>query len=285
MTKRKYKQMKTLKILYLFLFVSTLLIISACNSTLNSKNELKYKPAPPINLSGISQPKSLFIANLVDKRSKLEKITFELDANPLILIPLWPYTHSNLNPVIRYSYFQPSLIDVLNKLFVVDINASKIFKQVLNSPKGIEQIKFENKLFSIDPSTYKLEVILEKAVWSRNLTCYGLSYPGTFLWALGLPVSYGNVYFSIEAVLYAPGGEKIIEKKQISKEISCTEWIYDQVNYKPPISEFKLAEIFPKVTKELRDFIFQAVKKYQIEKKYGNLNRNPAMVKTENPKL
>ena len=277
--------MKKLRILSLFLIVSSLLTISACNSTSNLNNGLKYKPAPPINLSGMPKPESLFVANLIDKRSKAEKITFEPDADPLILIPLWPYTHSDLNPVIRFSYFQPSLIDVLNKLFVVDINAAGIFKRVLNSPKGIEQVEFENKLFSINPGTYKLEVILEKAVWSRNLTCYGLSYPGTFLWTLGLPVSYGDVYLSIEAVLYAPEGRNIIGKKQISKEITCTEWIYDQVNYKPPISEFKLAEIFPRVTKELREFIFQTVKKHQIEKKYGQLNNNPAMEKAENPKL
>jgi len=268
----------------LFLFVSSLLTVSACNSTLNPEYKLQYKPAPPISLSGIAKPDSLFVANIVDKRSKEEKITFEPDADPLILIPLWWYSHSDLNPVIRFSYFQPSLIDVLNKLFVVDINAAGIFKQVLNSPKGIEQIKFEKKLFSINPNTYKLVIILEKAVWSRNLTAYGLSYPGTFLWALGLPVSYGNVYFSIKAVLHAPGN-KIIGKKQISEQIPCTEWIYDQINYQPPISEFKLAKIFPKVTKELREFIFQTIKKYQIEKKYGSLKNNPIMEKAENPKL
>jgi hypothetical protein len=258
--------MKVLKKLFLFSSMSSILFTSACNSSLSSAYRLQYKPAPSISLSGISKPDSLFIANIIDRRGKEEKITFEPDATPLILIPLWPYSHSNLNPIIRFSYFQPSLIDVLNKLFVTDISAAGIFKQVLNAPKGIEQIEFERKLFSINPGTYKLEIILKKAVWSRNLTSYGLSYPGTFLWALGFPVSYGNVYFSIEAILYAPGGSKLIGKKQISKETSCTEWIYDQINYKPPISEFKLAEIFPKVTKELREFIFQTIKKYQIKK-------------------
>ena len=144
--------MKILKTFSLFLFVSSLLMISSCNSSLNQSDKLKYEPAPPIKLGGITQPDSLYIKDIIDKRSKEEKITFEPDADPLILIPLWFYSHSYLNPVIRFSYFQPSLIDVLNKLFVVDINAAGIFKQVLNSPKGIAQAKFEEKLLSINPT-------------------------------------------------------------------------------------------------------------------------------------
>jgi len=281
---RKYSKMKILRTISLLLLVSSLLGISACNSYLNNVDELQYKPAPPINIGGISKPDTLFITDIIDKRTNEEKITYEPDAAPEILIPFWFYSHSDLNPIIRFSYFQPSLIDALNKLFIMDINEAGIFKQVLNSPKGIEQIKFEKKLLSINPNTYKLEITLEKAVWSRNLTAYGLSYPGSLLWVIGMPASYGNVSFSISTVLYAPGN-KIIGKTQISEQVSCTEWIYDQVNYRPPISEFKLAEIFPKVTKKLREFIFQTVKKHQVENKYGNLNDSPAMKKAENPKL
>ena len=61
------------------------------------------------------------------------------------------------------------------------------------------------------------------------------------------------------------GGKSIIGEKLISQQIPCTEWIYDQVNYKPPISEFKLAKIFPKVTKELREFILQIVLQQTLE--------------------
>ena len=273
--------MKTLKTLSLFLFASSLLIVCACNS-LDPEYKVQYKPAKKINLGKMSKASSLFIADVIDKRLKTEKNTYEPDVNnPLILIPFWFYSHSNLDPTIRFNYFQPSLINVLNNLFVMDINAAGIFKQVLNSPKGIPQTKFEKNLFSITPDTYKLEIVLNKALWSRNLTSYGLSYLGTFLWAVGFPVSYGNVYFSIDATLYAPGN-KVIGRKQISKEMPCTEWIYDQINYKPPISEYKLAAIFPKVTKELREFIFQAINKYQTEED-GNLIKNPAMEKAENP--
>ncbi len=277
--------MKNIKLQVLLFSFSLVLIITGCNSMTESSIGLNYKPEPAIELNGISQPNTLYIATLQDERTEPERINFEPDADPLILIPFWFYSHSNLNPVIRFSYFQPSLLDVLNKLFTLDIDAAKIFKNVLNTPKGIEQKAFEKKFFSISPKAYKLEITLQKAMWSRNLTSYGLSYPGTLLWALGLPVSYGDVYLTIKAVLYAPGGRKVIAKKVIKESTSCTEWIYDQVNYRPPISEFKLAEIFPKATKELREFIFDSVKKYQVEGKFGNFNSNPAMEKAENSKL
>ena len=277
--------MKNKKSQILLLLSTLLLIITGCNSITEPNVGLKYKPAPAIDLNGISQPNTLYLASLQDKRTEAERINFEPDADPLILIPFWFYSHSNLNPIIRFSYFQPSLLDVLNKLFTLDIDASKIFRNVLNTPEGIEQKTFEKKFFSITPQAYKLEIILLKAVWSRNLTSYGLSYPGTLLWAIGLPVSYGEVCLSIEAILYTPGGKKVIAKKAIEEKVSCTEWIYDQVNYRPPISEFKLAEIFPKVTKKLREFIFDSVKKYQIEGKFGSLDSNSAMEKAENSKL
>ena len=274
--------MKHLKASLYFLAVLALLSISGCNS-FDSAGNLQYKPAPPIDLGNVLQPDSLYLPNVIDKRAKHENISFTPDADPLILIPLWPYSHSSLNPVIRYDYFQPSLIETLNKLFVADLSASGIFKRVINSPKGIKQKKFEEKLFSASPDTYKLEIILKKAVWSRYLTSYGLSYPGTILWALGLPASYGHVYFTVEATLYAPKGKVVIGKEQIHEELPCTEWIYDQVNYRPAISEFKLAAIFPKVTKKLRNFIFQSIKTYQTKNKI--INMPAAMKKAENPKL
>jgi hypothetical protein len=274
--------MKKTKTIFLCFFVSCLLAVSSCS--MQDSEKLKYNPAPPISLNGVTKPGTLFLANITDNRSKDEKVKFVPETNPLLFIPFWFYSHTYIDPVIRYIYFQPTLTDVLDKLFLTDLNAADIFKQVLNSPKGIEQAKFEEKLFSIRPDTYKLEIILKRAVWSRNVTAYGLSYPGTFLWALGLPISYGNVDFSIEAILYAPE-KKLLCKKVINKNVTCTEWIYDQIYYRPPVSEIKLAEIFPMITAELREFIYQSVKTYQIDKKYGSLKNNPAMEEAENPQL
>jgi hypothetical protein len=274
--------MKIPKSIFLCFLTSVLLTISSC--ALQDSEKLKYEPAPPINLSGVAQPGTLLLAGITDNRSQDEKIKFEPETDPLLFIPFWFYSHSYIDPVIRYIYFQPTLVDVLAKLFLTDLNEAGIFKQVLDSPGGIELADFEKRSFSINPDTYKLEIILNKAVWSRNVTAYGLSYPGTLLWALGLPISYGDVDFSMEAVLYAPG-KKLLGRKVIKKHISCTEWIYDQIYYRPPVSEIKLAELFPMVAADLREFIFQSVKTYQVEKKYGSLKENPEMKNAESSKL
>lgn len=83
------------------------------------------------------------------------------------------------------------------------------------------------------------------------------------MWAFGLPVSYGSVNISIKFEIYSPDNyEKPLLEKIITKETSCTEWIYDQVNYGPPVSEFALAEIFPNAMSELRNAAIEAVEKY-----------------------
>ena len=124
-----------------------------------------------------------------------------------------------------------------------------------------------NKYYNLYKNkAYKLRVTLLNANWSRTLTSYGLSYPGTILWAFGLPVSYGDVTFKIKAELYLPGNSQSpVASTTISKNVDCTEWIYDQVNYSPPISEFKLAEIFPEAIKELRTFLYKKLYKNSLK--------------------
>ena len=275
--------MKILKTLAALLLISCLLILCACNSSSCKDCKLAYSPAPELDLGKMSKSDSLFIPSIIDKRDKAERSAYKPDTDPLILIPFWFYCHSNLDPVIRFSYFQPSLIDALNKLFVMDINKAGIFKQVLGMPEGINQADFEKELYEEIPNAYKLEITLQEALWSRNLTSYGLSYLGTFLWAIGFPVSYGNVYFSIDAVLYAPN-HKEIGRKRIGRELPCTEWIYDQVNYKPAISEIKLAALFPEVTKELREFIFQKLSEDQTKNR-RNLLKTRVMEEAQDPGL
>ena len=80
------------------------------------------------------------------------------------------------------------------------------------------------------------------------------------MWAFGLPVSYGSVKISIKAEIYSPDNhEKPLLEKVITEEIACTELIYDQISYRPPTSEFALAEIFPKAMTDLKNTTVGAV--------------------------
>ena len=234
------------------ILIITLLVLSSCNSIEETDNRLIYKPGPPVKLEDFTPKDSIYIADIIDKRLHDKDVTFKINADPYILIPLWLWSHSYLDPVLRYSYFQEPLPLILKGLIYSDIKASEIFQETI----------FTNKLYNIKKeNSYKLVVTLLNATWSRYLTSYGLSYPGTILWAFGLPVSYGDVYIKIKAELYAPHSDKPLNSIEIFKTVTCTEWIYDQVNYSPPISEYKLAEMFPEVTKELRTFLLQTLSK------------------------
>ena len=241
--------MKKIRIVSLLALV--VLCLSSCTTTEEYDSSLIYKPGPAVKIKGFEPKDALYIAEIIDKSAKEEQLSFDINADPYIMIPLWLWSHSYIDPILRYSYFQNPLPLILRGLLYSDIEASEIFNKVIISPELYEINK---------KNAYKLVIILEDATWSRNLTSYGLSYPGTILWAFGLPVSYGEVYLKLKAEIYPPNSDNPIATTRIFKTVPCTEWIYDQVNYSPPISEYKLAEIFPKITKDLRTFILKALK-------------------------
>ncbi|HJO94150.1 MAG TPA: hypothetical protein QF753_12175 [Victivallales bacterium] len=254
--------MKNLKFYAFFIFSATFIILISSCSSINPKFTTKYTPEPFKHKNKISAKNTLFLLNVIDERPALEKIPFEPEANPLILIPLWPYTHANVNPLIRYCYFQPNIIETLQDLFITDLRVSGLFKRVTSSPFGevanINNIEETN----IPKQSYLLQIKIKKAVWSRYLTSYGLSYPGTVLWAFGAPMSFGHVKLVITASLYSPDNyKKPIAEIITSEQTQCTEFVYDQINYKPPISEFKLAQLFSKITDKLRIFLYSHMEK------------------------
>ena len=111
----------------------------------------------------------------------------------------------------------------------------------------------------IPDNAYILDIEVKQATWSRYLTTYGLSSAGTVLW-LFLPESYGSVTISIIARLYSPSNrENPMDVTIITRKANCTEWAYDQINYLPPISEFKIAEMFPEIMTELRVFLVNSL--------------------------
>ncbi|MCP4178805.1 MAG: hypothetical protein GY756_13655 [bacterium] len=246
---------------FFILSIIFLVFISSCTS-INPKFSTKYNSTPHKHKDKFVADSTLFVLNLIDERPAVEKIPFKPEVNPLILVPLWPNIHDDINPVIRYCYFQPKITETLQNLFITDLRTSDLFKKVTSSPFG-QTVDINNiKKTKIPKDSYLLQIKIKKAVWSRNLTSYGLGYVGTVLWALGAPMSYGHVALEISASLYSPKDySKPIAEIITSEQTPCTEFIYDQMYYNPPISEFKLAQLFSKITDTLRVFLYDHIKK------------------------
>ena len=232
------------------LFLGALIVMSGCR-TVTQEFNLEYKPAV-CDRGEVPQGKSLFVAEIIDERAKDEKSPFDQN-DPLILVPLWPYSYAEVNPVIKYSYFQAGLKDSLARLIAKDLAASELFTELLVAQPD------DNPPLEPRKDSYQLILRLKKAVWKRYLTSYGLSYGGIYLWFF-LPKSYGSVVLTIEATLREPQTNQIIANEVFSHEVSTTEWIYDQMNYQPPISEFALEESFPKIMTSIRAMLLKSLK-------------------------
>lgn len=241
------------------LLITTLLSMTSCNNNLAGDYQTVYKPQPAIQKNGLPINNPIFISNIVDARSPQEQKPIDPNINPLLLIPLWPYAHSETSPVLKYTFMQSDLLNTTKHLIGEDIRVSGIFSYVTTQTYGVMGSKEAEYASKIPDDAYVLEVLVKKAIWSRYLTTYCLSYAGTVLWIF-LPQSYGSVSITIEARLYSPSDRsKVFAQTTISKEVSCTEWSYDQINYLPPISEFKLAEMFPEVMTNLRAFLVKSL--------------------------
>jgi hypothetical protein len=196
-----------------------------------------------------------YVMPVIDARPREQKTpSVDINADPyVILIPLCFYSKSEINPLSKYDYFRLDLQDMMQTLVSKDLRFSGIFRDV-------KTVRFEEN--SEKPGFgYSLRMSIINCAWNRYLTTYGLAYPGVFLWALGFPVSYGSVSMELEAWIVEVGTKKTIAQERFKSETSCTEFIYDQVDYMPPRAEFKLTEIFPQISAQLRDFIVKNIPK------------------------
>jgi hypothetical protein len=235
--------------------------LTSCQDA-NNNSLIYYKPAPAIKKAELPIKNSLFVDDIIDNRvSDIHKFPSEQNADPLILVPFWPYSHSISTPIPRYTYLNMGTRRILTDLIFADIKAAGIFSDVSMPLFSLEsQNTLQDSPHNIPSNSYVLVLTMNKAEWSRYMTSYGLSYPGTFLWILCAPISYGSINVEMKAELYKPGNLKVpIAEKTISKSIPCTEFIFDQVNYAPPKSEYKLARIFPSITAQLREFLVDSV--------------------------
>ncbi|OGV37022.1 MAG: hypothetical protein A2X48_04200 [Lentisphaerae bacterium GWF2_49_21] len=166
-------------------------------------------------------------------------------------IPLWPYSKSELNPLMKYDYFHLDLQDMFQILISKDLRSSGIFQNV--KPVRFDE-NSEKPVFG-----YVIKLWITEAVWNRYLTTYGLMFVGTMLWDFGFPVSYGSVSMEFEAELIDAQTKNVIAKEKIRGETSCTEFSFYQMDYTPSVAEVKLCEIFPKLTSQLRAFVLKNI--------------------------
>ncbi len=234
----------------LFFAVALISVLSGCSSFRTDYN-ITYIPEA-FDRGDVAQGESLYIANIIDSRSSSEKIPFDQN-DPMILIPLWPYTYAEVNPVITYSYFQAGLRESLSNLIPRDLVVSGLFKDV-------HAVDIWNQPHFPPPdNAYQLVLRLEKACWRRYLTSYGLSYLGAYLWFI-LPKSYGSAVLTMEAKIKEPNTGKVLAENTFTYEEPTTEWIYDQMNYQPPVSAFALEKSFPKLMGSIRQMLYEALK-------------------------
>jgi hypothetical protein len=232
------------------LLVATVIAVflSGCTN-ISPKEMLIYTPEPALSTQ---KPliKALFVEKMQNAQPNEEMLPFAPNDDPWILIPLCFYSSQTVKPLVKRSFFQNDLDTALQRLFVQDIRASGLCELLLSADENNPRVN------AWGAKRYHLQLILKHAKWKRNLTAYGLSYPGTILWSLGLPTSYGNVDVEIDAILYPPGADsEPLAKTTITEKASCTEFIYDQIGYQPAKSEMVLVEMYPKLAKRLRKFI------------------------------
>jgi hypothetical protein len=228
-----------------------MIFVSSCRTL--DDDPIVYIPEPVIG-GDEELLDSILVERITNAQPKSETLPFNPNDDPWILIPFCFYSGQKVDPIVKRNYFQNNLDEALQRLFIKDLRSSNISKKVINACKI-------NTTKSDLAKNYRLELVLKHAVWNRNLTAYGLSYPGTLLWSVGFPTSYGSVNLEVDAALYSPGAsQKPIAKTTLKQDESCVEFIYDQLGYQPSVAEDLLTEMFPKIAKDLRKFIIRTLK-------------------------
>ena len=231
-----------------------LAIISGCSSV-SPRSALEYVPEPALSTQKPLVP-ALFVEKMRNALPENEMLPFYPNDDPWILIPFCFYSSQIVKPLVKRSFFQNDLPTALQRLFVKDLRASGLCELLINADDDNPRVN------AFGAKRYHLRLILRHARWERNLTAYGLSYPGTLLWSLGLPTSYGKVFVELEAKIYPPGADsKPIGDTIIKDTMPCTEFIYDQIGYQPAKSEMVLVTMFPKLAKRLRKFVRTSLSK------------------------
>jgi hypothetical protein len=203
-----------------------------------------YSPA----LAIYEQPKlqSIIVLKPDDERRPIRSPGYNRDVELLTLcIPLMPYYHRQIKPEMAYGFVKYDFPYDLGKVVASDLAASGI----------CQEVSYSVDMKTVEPvtaGTHYLKVTLNKNIWERYSTTYGLSIIGDFLWVIGAPMSYGHVELSVTAELL-DHNRKSIANETFTGEASLTEWypIFGQQNRVPQSISAAYGCISPK----LREFV------------------------------
>jgi hypothetical protein len=159
----------------------------------------------------------------------------------LILIPLVPYGHQQIAP----DRFTGSFSDDVLSTVVADLRAAGVARSVLKAGD-----RLPGQAAPVSP--YTLEIGLAEGTLHRNVTAYGLSFFGVFLWMVGIPTAYGSSELAITAELREPSGRSL-GTGAFEGEAGFAEGMY----YNPfaPTATARLAEAYQPISEELRRFL------------------------------
>lgn len=204
-----------------------------------------FTPAPAADGAGRETAAALEV--IVEPDARPFKGRSRIGTGFVALIPLVPYGHQQISPEfgvfatsLKNSGFPADLGDVVIK----DLRAARLARWV-GTP--------DDRLSS-EPA-YALHLTVEQGIYHRNVTLYGLTLAGAFLWMVGFPVSYGSAEIAVTADLRDPAGQPL-GTRRFTGRARGTEWFYY-----PATRAYtsKMPAAYRQISPQLRDFVAEGL--------------------------
>jgi len=183
-----------------------------------------------------------------------DKGASRIGAGFLTFIPLVPYGAQRFTPE---RYFANATMmtydfrDDLSQTVVKDLSAAGVAQAV-----GPEMQGWGNGAVT---GVHRIELSLKEGTWHRNITTYGCSVLGVYLWLVGLPVSYGDSDMAFEATVIAPDGKEL-GRRTFKAQMPLTESAY--VPHKFPK---QLPLLYEKISPEFRNFVVECLNRSPLK--------------------
>lgn len=208
-----------------------------------------YEPEPPM----VHEPRAESIVVTLPSENRPLLGRSRVGAGFLVLVPLVPYAPQKITPEVRFNnsgtYNFP---DDLGETIAMDLRASGLAGEAFYTGRIPRPWRTPVANPEEDGSLgdYRLNLELQKGIWNRNVTLYGLSVPGFLLYFIGAPVAFGNCEIQFEATLVDADNLPIATETFYGK-VSITQFIIGD----PWGFMKKMPEAYAEISKELRRFL------------------------------
>ncbi len=185
----------------------------------------------------------------------------KMGLHSLVFIPFVPYAATEVTPgtfALGYNFRKDLAVTVAD-----DLRSAGVSRQVAVSGYAFE---------TLTDSPYVLNLTLREGVWNRNVTTYGCSVFGVYIWMFGAPVSYGDVQLAFDAELCAPDGN-VIAQERFSGQLGYTENPYKGLQHME-----RFTELYRQASPQLRNFVARSMRQHQKE---GGATAKEPTVKTD----